>query len=82
MGEEVSVEEEEVEGNDEEWDSERAKVERESSGTDTSRAEEVDKTVVEGISEAIAAGILRFAKRSKTRSFSKLVPGSPAVKNY
>ena len=70
MEEEVSVEVEEVEGRDEEWldwrENERARVERESSGTDE---EEEDKTMVEGISEAIAAEIPRFAKRSKTRSF-------------
>ena len=58
-------------------ESERAKVEREPSGTDTRQAEEEDKTMVEGISEAIATEIPRFAMRSTTRSFSQLVPGSP-----
>ena len=81
MGEEVSVEEEKVEGNDEEWvdwrDDEGAKVETELSGTDTRRAEDEEKTTETGFSMACAAEFPRFAEKTKTRSLTLLVPGSP-----
>ena len=78
--EEVSEEEAELEGRDEEWSDWRVVVEEQeakgSSGTDTRQAEVKDKTG-EGNPEAIAAEIPLFAKRVKTRVFSQFVPVSP-----
>ena len=63
-----------MEGSDEEWLDWRVD---DPSGTGTHQAEDENRTTGEGISVAGAAEIPRFAKRSKTRSFSQLVLGSP-----
>ena len=81
--EEVSEEEVELEGSDEEWLDWRVHVEEQvangSSGTETRQAEDKDKTKGEGNPEAIAAEIPWLAKRVKTPGFSQLVPDLPAT---